>query len=171
MGTHAQGRDFLLIRPRDRWLRDGGGSHFTGRAASGAMDRSTRRRLGALLLLYAGASLVHFVHNAEFLADYPHLPASWSRAQVYLAWVGLTGVGVLGWLSLARGWTRIGLVLLAVYAALGIASLGHYALAPLAAHTIAMNATILTEVAAAALVLLQVLRLLAQRLIQHAVPG
>ena len=48
-----------------------------------------------LLALYAVASLLHFVHNAEHLAQYPNLPSSWSRVDVYLvtcAWmiVGLT---------------------------------------------------------------------------------
>jgi hypothetical protein len=37
-------------------------------------------------------------------------------------------------------------------------SLGHYLLAPLAAHSLAMNLTILVDVAAAALVLVEVAR-------------
>jgi hypothetical protein len=41
-------------------------------------------------LAYAAASLVHFVHNAEFLADYPSMPAWLSRATVYGAWLGLS---------------------------------------------------------------------------------
>lgn len=137
----------------------------------GGRDKSNHWILGALLLVYAGASLVHFVHNSEFLADYPHLPPSWSRAEVYCAWVLLSGIGVTGWLALARGLTLSGLVLLAVYAALGMESLGHYALAPMAAHTRAMNATILAEVAAATLVLIEVLRRLVQRLLPHAGRG
>jgi hypothetical protein len=32
------------------------------------------------------ASLLHFAHNAQYLAQYPNLPPSWSRAEVYLAW-------------------------------------------------------------------------------------
>lgn len=119
--------------------------------------------VAVLLLIYAVASLVHFVHNAEFVADYPNMPASWSRADVYLAWLGMTAVGVCGWLLLARGFPRAGLACLAVYAALGLDSLGHYVLAPMSTHTIAMNATILAEVTAAAILLVVVVRRLARR--------
>jgi len=125
------------------------------------------RALGVLVLIYGVASLGHFAHNAEFLSDYPNMPHSWSRARVYFAWFGMTAVGVFGWLSLARGFTGAGLLLLALYSALGLDSLGHYALAPMSAHTMAMNSTILVEVAAAALVLLEVLRLLVRRLLHR----
>src|SRR5882762_4426909 len=107
---------------------------------------SRQRTLLVLLLIYGAASLMHFVHNAEFIAEYPNLPSSWSRADVYLAWITLTIVGIVGWLLVSRGYPTIGLVLLAAYAALGLDSLGHYALAPLSAHSFAMNATILLEV-------------------------
>jgi len=104
------------------------------------------RRLTVLLIGYAVASLLHFVHNAEFLAEYPNLPASWTRADVYLAWLGLSAVGLAGWLLVSRGYQRVGLALICAYALLGIDSLGHYAVAPFSAHTSAMNATILMEV-------------------------
>jgi len=114
--------------------------------------------LATLLLVFGAASLVHFVHNAEFIADYPNLPSTWSRADVYLAWLGMTAIGLVGWLLTRRGWRKTGFALLAVYAAIGLESLGHYVLAPLSAHTLAMNATILLEVTAAALVLVEVAR-------------
>ena len=107
----------------------------------------------ALLLVYGAASLVHFIHNAEFIAEYPGLPATWTRAGVYGAWLAMTAVGILGWILVSRRFERAGLLLLAVYAILGLDSLGHYVLASLSAHSMAMNATILLEVTAAALVL------------------
>src|SRR6476646_6845537 len=110
-----------------------------------------------LLLVYAAASLLHFTHNAEFVADYPNLPATWSRMDVYLAWIGMTLVGLAGWILLSRGFRIAGLVLLAAHAALGLDSLGHYLLAPMSAHTLAMNSTILLEVTAAGLVMVEVL--------------
>jgi hypothetical protein len=122
------------------------------------VNASGRRILACMLLIYAVASLVHFTHNAEFLADYPGLPTSWSRAHVYLAWIAMTAVGVLGWFLLSRGRLLTGLWVLVAYAALGLDSLGHYLLAPLSAHTLTMNGTILLEVTAAALVLLEVSR-------------
>ncbi|WP_129644318.1 hypothetical protein [Peristeroidobacter agariperforans] len=122
------------------------------------VTRPNQRLLFLLLACYAVASLVHFVHNAEFLRDYPGLPASWSRGGVYLAWIGMTALGSIGALLVYRGRESIGLMLLAVYAVLGLDSLGHYVVAPLSAHSSTMNTTILLEVGAAALVLLEVAR-------------
>ena len=119
--------------------------------------------MNAALLLFAAASLVHFTHNAEFLADYPNMPASLTRGNVYLAWLGMTAVGAAGWLCLRRGWRAAGLVLLAIYAGLGLYSLGHYVLAPMSSHSLGMNATILAEVSAAALVLLEVVKRMVRR--------
>ena len=118
-----------------------------------------RSILAPLLLVYGAASLIHFIHNAQFLADYPGLPASWTRFGVYAAWVGMTAIGVCGWLIFKRGYRVAGLLLTSVYAACGLDSLGHYVLAPLPAHTLAMNTTILLEVSAATLVLVEVIRL------------
>ena len=46
----------------------------------------------------AAASLVHFTHNAEFLGEYPDLPAWISRMLVYAVWCGLSSVGLVGYL-------------------------------------------------------------------------
>jgi hypothetical protein len=121
------------------------------------------RTLVLALLLYGAASLVHFVHNAEFLADYPNLPASWSRTDVYFAWLGMTAVGILGWFLLARGLRVAGLLFIIAYAGLGLDSLGHYVLAPMSAHTGMMNATILMEVTAATMLLIEALKLIGLR--------
>jgi hypothetical protein len=114
--------------------------------------------LFVLLLIYWAASLIHFVHNAEFLVEYPNLPASWSRSGVYFAWMGVTVVGVTGWIFLSRGYRRMGYLILSVYAVFGLDSLGHYVLAPLSDHSTAMNSTILFEVATAILVLIEIVR-------------
>ena len=127
------------------------------------MQKPTRTALVVLLILYGIASLVHFIHNAEFLADYPNLPSSWSRTGVYLAWVGMTLIGVLGWILFHRGFQRTGLVIVAVYAALGMDSLGHYVVAPLSDHSAIMNATILLEVVAAGLLFIETTRLFVLR--------
>ena len=121
-------------------------------------SKSEQHALPVLLVIYAVASLAHFIHNAEFLVDYPNLPKSWLPAHVYFAWIGMTMVGVAGWFLLSRGLVLFGLLVLVVYAILGLDSLGHYILAPLSAHTVGMNATILAEVTAAGCVLCEVLR-------------
>ena len=122
-------------------------------------------RLRNLLLIYGVATLVHFIHNAEFLGDYPNMPATWTRAGVYFAWLGMTFIGVAGWFLVVRGFRLAGLALLAAYAVGGLDSLGHYVLAPLSAHTVAMNATILVEVTAAAALLVEVVRQTARRML------
>jgi hypothetical protein len=109
-----------------------------------------------LLALYAGASLLHFTHNAEHLAQYPNLPASWTRADVYLAWCGVTAVGLLGYVLYRGGFPRVGLTLLAIYGGLGFDGLLHYTRAPIGHHSAAMNFTIWLEVAAAAVFLMSV---------------
>jgi hypothetical protein len=122
-----------------------------------------RHLLAILLVAYGIASLVHFIHNAEFLADYPNMPATWTRAGVYFVWAGMTLTGIVGWLLATRGYPVVGLLLVVLYAIAGLDSLGHYILAPMSAHTWAMNATILLEVCAAALVLVEAGRQLARR--------
>ena len=116
----------------------------------------TRQLMPSLLALYALASLLHFTHNAEYLPQYPNLPVSWTRADVYLAWCGATSVGLLGYLLYRTGYWRFGLTVLAIYGTLGFAGLLHYTRAPIAQHSAVMNFTIWAEVAAAALFLLNV---------------
>ena len=118
------------------------------------------KALPLLLVLYGIASFVHFWHNAEFLTDYPNLPAWLTPVQVYAVWLGVTAVGVLGYCLWRGRWRRFGLVILALYAAIGFDGLLHYVRAPLGAHTGTMNLTIWSEVVAAALVLATVLGLL-----------
>ncbi len=118
-----------------------------------------RAWIGSLLLLYAAASLLHFVHNAEYLADYPNLPSWLDWSDVYLVWVVLAAIGISGYTLYRIGWQFAGLILMGVYAVLGFDGLLHYTRAPLSAHTIAMNFTIWFEVAAAALLLMSVVAL------------
>jgi hypothetical protein len=114
------------------------------------------RALLILFLVYAGASLLHYAHNAEFLADYPNMPAWLSRTKVYAAWLGITTIGLIGYLFIRGGYRLAGLSMVAVYAAVGFDGLGHYSLAPLTAHTPMMNLTIWLEAAGAALLLVAV---------------
>jgi hypothetical protein len=107
---------------------------------------STNRALLALVLVHAAASLLHFAHNATYLADYPNMPTWISPMGVYAVWLAEAAVGACGVMLLLRG-RRAGLVLIAIYALLGFAGLDHYMLAPISAHTLAMNTTIWLETA------------------------
>jgi hypothetical protein len=121
------------------------------------------RALLVLLVAYGAASLFHFAHNAEFLGDYPNIPAGLSRASVYAAWLAVTALGVFGYLLFRRGFRLAGLGVIAVYALLGFGGLTHYGLAPLSEHTATMNLTIWLEAATAALLLVAALRALSRR--------
>ena len=121
----------------------------------------------ALTAAYFFTSLGHFSHNAEFICEYPNLPAWLTRAQVYAVWAAITSVGVLGFFLIRKQYLAVGLLLVAIYAALGFDGLGHYAVAPLELHTLAANVTILSEVAAAAVLLPVTLYLLAAQLLKR----
>lgn len=114
--------------------------------------------LTVLLVAYAAASLLHHIHNAAFLADYPNMPAWLSPAGVYAAWLLEACIGAGGYLLLRRVRSIAGLLLIAAYGAFGFDGVGHYGLAPMSAHTLAMNLTIWLEAAAAALLLIVVAR-------------
>jgi hypothetical protein len=107
------------------------------------------RTLSILLTAFFIASLIHFIHNAEFLADYPGLPKTWTRGGVYGAWAAMTAIGVIGWIVARTRFQLLGLALIAVCSLFGFDSIGHYFVAPVAAHSMAMNFTILLEVACA----------------------
>jgi hypothetical protein len=77
------------------------------------------------------------------------MPGWLSRAGVYGAWALVTLVGATGYLLYRARYVRSGFALLALYAGLGLYGLAHYAVAPPAAHTTAMNVTIGCEVATA----------------------
>lgn len=115
-----------------------------------------------LLLVYAAASLLHHIHNAVFLNDYPNMPAWLAPAGVYAAWTLEACIGAIGLLLLRRGKPIAGLLLIALYAGFGFDGFAHYSLAPMSAHTLAMNVTIWLEAAATALLLIAVARALVQ---------
>jgi hypothetical protein len=109
--------------------------------------------LEVLLLAYLGASLLHFIHNAEFVQDYPNLPGWITRSSVYATWLGITAGGLVGYVLYRLKRRVIGLIVLCLYAAIGLDGLLHYVLAPMGAHTHGMNFTIWFEVAVAATLL------------------
>jgi hypothetical protein len=111
-----------------------------------------------LMLIYGAASLAHFMHNAVYLRDYPNLPVWLTSAGVVAAWLVVAATGVLGYLLYSRLSRVAGLITISAYAVLGFGGLDHYTVASVSAHTVAMNLTILLEVAAAAVLLVFVAR-------------
>ena len=114
--------------------------------------------LSPLMLVYGAASLLHFMHNAVYVREYPNLPAWLTSAGVVVAWLVVAAVGVLGYLLYSRVSRVAGLITISVYAMFGLGGLDHYTVAPVSAHTVAMNLTILLEAATAAVLLVFVAR-------------
>lgn len=106
-----------------------------------------------ILILHGAASLFHFVHNAVFIEHYPNLPGWITVTGVYSTWICIASVGFTGYLLNRYGKPVFGLVAVLVYGAFGLDGLAHYALAPVSAHTLTMNVTILLESGTAVLVI------------------
>jgi hypothetical protein len=111
-----------------------------------------------LMLVYGAASLLHFAHNAVYLHAYPNLPAWLTPVGVVAAWLVVASLGALGYLLYSRVSWVAGLITIAAYAVLGFGGLDHYTVAPVSAHTVAMNLTILLEAASAVVLLVFVAR-------------
>jgi hypothetical protein len=98
-----------------------------------------------LLVLYAVASLVHFSHNAEYIALYPNMPAWLTREKVYVAWLAISAVGLVSGTMWLVGWRVAAFLGIALYGVLGLDGLAHYTLALCSEHTLATNFTIWLE--------------------------
>jgi hypothetical protein len=112
------------------------------------------KHIWALLAVYFVASLMHFVHNAEFIAIYPNMPAWLTREKVYLAWLAVSSLGLAGLIVSRWGLRALGALFIGAYGAFGLDGLGHYTLALCSEHTLATNLTIWFEAVAGLLLAL-----------------
>jgi hypothetical protein len=115
------------------------------------------RTLLLLMLVYGTASLLHFAHNAIYIRDYPNLPHWVTPLGVSLSWLGIAALGALGYWLYRRRSQAAGIAVITLYALLGFGGLDHYAIAPMGAHSLAMNLTIMGELAAACALLVYLL--------------
>lgn len=104
--------------------------------------------LRTLFVVFFAANLLHFVHNAEYIAFYPGIPGWMTREGVYLAWVAGVSVGLVGLWMVRSRFACLGAALIAAYGAQGLDGLAHYSLALCSEHTLATNLTIWFEVLA-----------------------
>jgi hypothetical protein len=114
------------------------------------------RMVLVLVTVYGAASLLHFVHNAVYIQSYPNLPKWITPLGVYLSWCGIAAIGALGYWLYRNVSQAYGSIAIAIYALLGFGGLDHYVVAPIGAHSIAMNATIIAEVLAASVLLIYI---------------
>jgi hypothetical protein len=115
-----------------------------------------QRAIEWAMLAHCCASLLHFAHNGVFVDEYPNLPASITIPVIIWTWLGITAIGVVGYILLRSGREIAGLGLIAAYAAFGFDGFAHYSLAAMAAHTVMMNVTIWSEAITAVVLLLVV---------------
>ena len=120
------------------------------------------KHIQLLVLIFFIANLTHFVHNAEYIAFYPGIPAWLTREKIYLAWVAGASVGLAGLLVHRIRLKRLSMVMIAAYGASGVDGLAHYTLGLCSQHTLLANLTIWAE-ATTGLALLAVSALLLTR--------
>ena len=106
-----------------------------------------------LAAIYFTASLAHFSHNAEYIAFYPGMPAWLTSEKVYVAWLGVTCVGVVALALFRFGLPVLAALALGIYGALGLDGLAHYTLGLCSEHTAWANITIWSEAATGVLLL------------------
>ena len=126
------------------------------------MDEKTpaqERALFGLISLNVIASVFHYAHYFVYFRTYPNELDWLSPPRVDLVWFLITAVGVVGYLLFKRHRYLWSFPLLYLYAILGLGSLGHYLLAPMAAHSIGTNLLIWSEATVAGILLLYVIRL------------
>jgi len=127
-------------------------------------DPAASKLLLALLILHMAASLWHHIHNGHYLDEYPALPRGvppgMAATGAYVAWIFTTAVGLAGYYWVCNGKQLLGFGAMGLYAAYGLLAFSHYMLAPMSAHTLVQNATILSEGLTALLLLGTVLVLL-----------
>lgn len=112
------------------------------------------KHIWILLAVYFVASLAHFIHNAEYIAFYPNMPAWITRDTVYIAWLAVTSFGVVGLIASRLRWHALGALFIALYGACGLDGLLHYTLALCSDHTLATNVTIWSETVSGLVLLL-----------------
>ena len=112
------------------------------------------------------------MHNAEFIAFYPGMPAWITRETVYQAWLVVAGVGALGFGLRYLGWPSLGALVIAAYGSLGLDGLAHYTLGLCSEHTWLANLTIWAEaLSGSALAIVAVVWAWAQRPARRKQPG
>ena len=125
-------------------------------------DPARSKLLLALLMIHMSASLWHHIHNGNYPDEYPNIPTGFPPALAIGVWGVTTTVGLAGYYAVCTGRRLIGFLVMGVYAAYGLLAFFHYTLAPMSAHSLVANATILGEGVTALLLLITVVQFLAR---------
>ncbi|MDV2991409.1 MAG: hypothetical protein N4J56_001063 [Chroococcidiopsis sp. SAG 2025] len=88
-------------------------------------NQKNRNLLLALLIINAISTMLHYTDNFIFYDKYPQ-PSWITSDSIYLAWLGLTMFGVVGYMLYVKGIFWAAYVCLGIYSITGISSPGHY---------------------------------------------
>lgn len=119
-----------------------------------------RRRIGHLLIVAVGVSVVHYADNTLNFADFPE-PTSGpapSRVLIGASWFAFTAVAVAAWVVLRRGPSAGAALLLGLYSASGLVGLGHYTVPGALEMPWWRHAHVVADIACGAALLLVALR-------------
>ena len=125
-------------------------------------DPARSKLLLALLIVHMSASLWHHIHNGSYPDEYPNIPTGVPAAAAIVVWAITTSVGLAGYYWVCTGRRLLGFAAMVVYSAYGLLAFFHYKLAPMSAHTVVANATILGEGVTGLLLLITVAMFLAK---------
>jgi len=129
-------------------------------------DPARSNLLLALLIVHMAASLWHHIHNGQFIDEYPNMPQGvpprLSLAMAVAIWTVTSAIGLAGYYWVCNGRPLLGFGAMGLYAAYGLLAFTHYTLAPMSAHTLVQNATILGEGLTALLLLGTVMAFIAK---------
>lgn len=97
-----------------------------------------------LLIAVVASSILHYVDNILFFHEYPEPP--WINPSMIDAfWLVMTPLAWIGYRLLAKGALYAGSLVLLVYAACNLLTLGHYLYAPMHSISLRINTLILLE--------------------------
>lgn len=116
------------------------------------MPAPRKMTLEVLLLTYFVACFLHSIQDAEYARAYPL--SGWdSTASVYITWLAISALGLLGYLIHRSTLRWVGQVVLCLYAVVGFDGLFHYTRAPFSAYSRAMHISIGVQVVVASILL------------------
>ncbi|MDM9381849.1 hypothetical protein QUB80_14185 [Chlorogloeopsis sp. ULAP01] len=90
------------------------------------MNKKGQIFLVPLLITNVVITISHYTDNAIFIDRYPAPEWISYSYRVYMAWIILTLIGVVGYLLYRKGILRIAYLFLGIYSLTGLFSPGHY---------------------------------------------
>lgn len=112
--------------------------------------RKDLRPLFVLLILNFMTSILHYVDNICYFSDYPE-PTWLNPCLVDMFWFLMTPFAILGYWYHTQDWTKLATASLIAYALMSMLVLGHYLVSPPWDVSFKINAFILLEAIAAAI--------------------